>query len=66
MIETLTFNIIMFGVIMILFTFLEITFYLEDRKTSKTEIKKKSKEERIQEYVDIRNEVDKIIGINNV
>jgi hypothetical protein len=64
--EALTFNIIMFGVIIILFTFVELTFYLEDRKTSKTEKTKKSKEKRIEEYIDIRNKVDKIIGINNV
>jgi len=61
-----TFTIIMFGVILILFTFVEISFYLEDRKMSKKEQMKESKKERIQEYFDIRNKIDKIIEINNL
>jgi len=64
--EGVTFTIIMFGVILILFTFVEISFYLEDRKMSKKEQMKESKKERIQEYFDIRNKIDKIIEINNL
>ena len=52
--EGLTFSVIMFGVIMILFTFTEISFHLENRKVSKKEQIKKSKEERVQEYFDLR------------